>query len=43
MSVGRELMRNHLHRCAAAAITASGDAREAMDDELLEMMHRHGR
>ncbi len=42
-SVGRELMRNHLHHCASAAITAGGESREAMYDELLEMMFRHSR
>lgn len=42
-SVGRELMRNHLHHCASAAITAGGETREAMYDELLEMMYRHSR
>ena len=43
-SVGRELMRNHLRHCAAAAITGSDPAAaEAMYDEVLEMMYRHAR
>lgn len=42
-SVGRELMRNHLHHCASAAINAGGETREAMYDELVEMMFRHSR
>ena len=42
-SVGRELMRNHLRHCAAAAIKA-GDARaEAMYDELLDLIYTHSR
>jgi CsoR family transcriptional regulator, copper-sensing transcriptional repressor len=42
-SVGRELMRNHLRHCAAAAIR-SGDAHaERMYDELLDMMYKHSR
>ena len=43
-SVGRELMRNHLKHCAAAAI-GSGDERaaEAMYDELVDVMYRHAR
>ena len=42
--VGRELMRNHLKHCAAAAIT-SGDqgAAESMYDELVDLMYRHAR
>ena len=39
--VGRELMRNHLKHCAAAAIK-QGDARaDAMYDELLELVYKH--
>ena len=42
-SVGRELMRNHLKHCAAAAI-GSGEANaEAMYDELVELMYKHAR
>jgi hypothetical protein len=41
--VGRELMRNHLKHCAAAAIK-SGDAEaEAMYDELVDLMYKHNR
>ena len=42
--VGRELMRNHLKHCAAAAITG-GDAQaaDAMYDELVDMMYKHAR
>jgi CsoR family transcriptional regulator, copper-sensing transcriptional repressor len=42
-SVGRELMRNHLRHCAAAAIRAGDDDAERMYDELLDMMYRHSR
>ncbi len=39
--VARELMRNHLKHCAAAAIK-QGDARaDAMYDELLELVYKH--
>ena len=39
--VARELMRNHLKHCAAAAIK-QGDAKaEAMYDELLELVYKH--
>lgn len=43
-AVGRELVRNHLKHCAAAAIQ-SGDAREAeeMYDEIIGMMYKHVR
>jgi DNA-binding FrmR family transcriptional regulator len=41
-SVGRELLKNHLHHCAAEAIR-HGDEEEAsaMYDELLELIYRH--
>jgi DNA-binding FrmR family transcriptional regulator len=43
-SVGRELMRNHLRHCAAAAIRAgTPEQAEAMYDELLELFHRNTR
>jgi CsoR family transcriptional regulator, copper-sensing transcriptional repressor len=42
-AVGRELMRNHLKHCASAAIRASGADAEAMYDELVDLMYRHGR
>jgi DNA-binding FrmR family transcriptional regulator len=41
--VGRELMRNHLRHCAAAAIRSSPEDAEAMYDELLELMFRSAR
>jgi DNA-binding FrmR family transcriptional regulator len=42
-SVGRELMRNHLKHCAASAIAAGGAERDAMYDELVDMMYKHSR
>ena len=42
-AVGRELMRNHLKHCASTAIRASGAEAEAMYDELIDLMHKHGR
>ena len=42
-SVGRELMRNHLRHCAAAAIGSGTDEANAMYDELLELMYKHAR
>jgi DNA-binding FrmR family transcriptional regulator len=42
-AVGRELMRNHLKHCAAAAITSSTSEAEAMYDELVDMMYTHSR
>lgn len=43
-SVSRALMRNHLRHCAAEAIRkGTGAEAEAMYDELVELMDRHGR
>ena len=42
-SVGRELMRNHLKHCATTAIRQGEGEAEAMYDELLDLMYRHGR
>ncbi|HSJ65229.1 MAG TPA: metal-sensitive transcriptional regulator [Gemmatimonadaceae bacterium] len=42
-AVGRELMRNHLKHCAASALAKGGAERDAMYDELVEMMYRHSR
>ena len=42
-AVGRELMRNHLKHCATAAIAAGGETRDAMYDELVDMMYKHSR
>ncbi len=40
--VARELMRNHLHHCAAQALTKGSDAEQhAMYDELLELIYKH--
>jgi DNA-binding FrmR family transcriptional regulator len=41
--VGRELMRNHLKHCAAAAIRVGDGEAEGMYDELVEMMYKHAR
>jgi len=43
-SVGRELVRNHLKHCAAAAICSSEpESAEQMYDELVDMMFKHVR
>jgi DNA-binding FrmR family transcriptional regulator len=42
-SVGRELMRNHLRHCAAAAIRAGDAEAEPMYDELIDLMYRLAR
>lgn len=43
-SVGRELMRNHLHHCAARAIQqGSRQQAEAMYNEILELMFKYSR
>ena len=42
-SVGRELMRNHLRHCAAAAIRAGDEQAEPMYDELIDLMYRLAR
>ena len=42
-AVGRELLRNHLKHCAASAIAAGGVERDAMYDELVDMMYKHSR
>jgi DNA-binding FrmR family transcriptional regulator len=40
--VGRNLMRNHLHHCAAKALCSNKkEEAEAMYDELLEMIYAH--
>jgi len=39
--VGRELMRNHLKHCAAAAIREGDTKADAMYDELLELVYKH--
>ena len=42
-AVGRELLRNHLRHCAAAAIRGSPSQAEAMYDELADLFHRSAR
>jgi len=43
-AVARALMRNHLTHCAAQAIrTGSAEERQAMYDELLEMIYKNAR
>ena len=42
-AVGRELMRNHLKHCASAALRGEAAEREAMYDELVDMMYKHAR
>ncbi len=42
-SVGRELMRNHLRHCAAAAIRSGPGDAEPMYDEIIDLMYKHNR
>lgn len=42
-STGRELMRNHLRHCVAAAVKTGPEAAEDVYDELIELMYRHAR
>jgi CsoR family transcriptional regulator, copper-sensing transcriptional repressor len=42
-AVGRELMRNHLRHCAAAAIRSGPDDAEPMYDEIVDLMYKHSR
>ena len=42
-AVGRELMRNHLKHCAAAAVSVGNGEAEPMYDELIEMMYKLSR
>ena len=41
--VARELLRNHLKHCATSAIRAGDAQADAMYDELVELVYRHGR
>jgi DNA-binding FrmR family transcriptional regulator len=41
-ATGRELLRNHLKHCAATALKKGEQEAEAMVDELVELMSRHG-
>ncbi len=42
-AVGRELLRNHLRHCAAAAIKGSDEQANAMYDELVSLFYRGSR
>lgn len=42
-ATGRELMRNHLRHCVAAAVRSGPEAAESVYDELIELMYRHAR
>ena len=42
-AVGRELLRNHLRHCAAAAIKGSDEQANEMYDELVSLFYRAGR
>lgn len=41
-AVGRSLMRNHLKHCATRAIRKGGARADAMYDEVLKLIYRHG-
>jgi CsoR family transcriptional regulator, copper-sensing transcriptional repressor len=42
-AVARELMRNHMKHCATRAMRSGSDEAEAMVNELVDLVHRHGR
>ena len=42
-SVSRELLRNHLKHCAAAAVQTDAAAADAIHDELVELMFKYAR
>ena len=42
-AVGRELLRHHLHHCAADAIRAGGTQADAVCDELIELMYKNAK
>ena len=42
-AVARELLRNHLEHCAAAAIRQGPEEAAAMYDEIVELFHKHQR
>ncbi|MGQ0642677.1 MAG: metal-sensitive transcriptional regulator [Gemmatimonadaceae bacterium] len=42
-AVARELLRNHLRHCAAAAIRGSDETADAMYDALVDLFHRTSR
>jgi len=41
--VARELLRNHLKHCAATAIRAGDTQADAMYEELVDLVYKHGR
>ena len=41
-ATGRELLRNHLKHCATTALKKGEEEAEAMVDELVELVSRHG-
>ena len=41
--VARELLRNHLKHCAATAIRAGDTQADAMYDEIVDLVYKHGR
>jgi DNA-binding FrmR family transcriptional regulator len=41
--VARELLRNHLKHCASTAIRAGDAQADAMYEELVELVYKHGR
>jgi DNA-binding FrmR family transcriptional regulator len=42
-AVGRELVRNHLRHCAAAAMKKGEGEADSMYDEIVEMMYKNAR
>jgi DNA-binding FrmR family transcriptional regulator len=42
-AVGRELLRHHLHHCAAQAIRAGGGQADEVCDELIELMYKNAK
>jgi DNA-binding FrmR family transcriptional regulator len=40
--VARELLRNHLKHCASTAIRAGDEQADAMYDEIVDLVYRHG-
>jgi DNA-binding FrmR family transcriptional regulator len=41
--VARELLRNHLKHCASTAIRAGDTQADAMYDEIVDLVYKHGR
>ena len=42
-AVGRELMKNHLRHCAAAAVRSSDEEANEVYDEIVDLMYKAGR